>query len=80
MEIKSICQDDCDFSFYNYTSKIVNCSCDAKEMSLSFALMNINKTKLVKNFVDIKNIVNFNMLICYKNLFNKNGILLNKFP
>ena len=36
--------------------------------------MNIDKTKLLDNFINIKNIVNFNFLICYKNLFCKMGI------
>ena len=39
--------------------------------------MNINKTKLIKDFVDIKNIMNLNMLFCYKNLFTINGVLFN---
>ena len=40
--------------------------------------MNINKTKILdyvlNNFINIKNIVNFNFLACYKNLFCKMGI------
>ena len=31
--------------------------------------MNINKTKLYKNFVDIKNIANIKVMACYKELF-----------
>ena len=36
--------------------------------------MHINKTKLYKNFLDIKNIANVNILICYKNLLKKDGL------
>ena len=39
--------------------------------------MNINKTKLYENFVDIKNIANVNILGCYKTLFSKKGIRTN---
>jgi hypothetical protein len=39
--------------------------------------MNINKTKLIENFKDIKNAINLNILICYRNLFTKEGIISN---
>ena len=39
--------------------------------------MNINKTKLFKNFIDIKNIANINILKCYDVLFTKEGIIKN---
>ena len=74
---KIICQEDCDFSEYNYETLVAKCSCEVKKCSDSFADMNINKAKIFENFKNIKNIANFNFLICYKNLFNKNGILNN---
>ena len=76
-ENKTLCQEDCVLSDYNYTTKKVNCSCDVEETPLSFADMNIDKTKLYRNFVDINNIANVKILFCYKNLFNKNGIMYN---
>ena len=33
--------------------------------------------KLLDNFINIKNFMNFKFLICYKKLFNKDGILNN---
>ena len=39
--------------------------------------MKINITKLLENFIDFKNIANFNILICYKQLFTKEGIIKN---
>ena len=36
--------------------------------------MNINKAKILDNFKNIKNFINFNFLICYKKFFNKKGI------
>ena len=35
--------------------------------------MNINKTKLLDNFINIKNIANLYFLVCFENLFCKAG-------
>ena len=40
---KTVCQDDCNFVGYNYTTKKAKCSCKAKESSLNFADMKIDK-------------------------------------
>ena len=74
---KVICQEDCDFSGYDYDTFVAKCSCEVKERAESFADMKINKNKLLGNFKNIKNIINFRFLICYEKLFNKNGILNN---
>jgi hypothetical protein len=55
---KAVCQDDCQFSEYNYTIKNAKCSCNIKEVSNSVTDMNIDKAKLYENFVDINNIEN----------------------
>lgn len=39
--------------------------------------MKINKTKLYGNFIDIRNIANINILICYNELFTEKVILYN---
>ena len=74
---KIVCQEGCDFSEYNCDTYIAKCSCEVKESTPSIADMNINKAKLLENFKDIKNIVNFKFLICYKQLFNKKGFINN---
>ena len=74
---KTVCQEDCIFSQYNYKNQIAKCSCDVKESSSSFSDMHIDKAKLYKNFIDIKNIANINILVCYKVLFSKKGIIQN---
>ena len=71
---KAVCQDGCVFSDYDYETLRAKCSCEIKESSSSFALMNIDKDKLFGNFVNIKNIANFNILKCYKQLFSIKGI------
>ena len=70
---KIICQDGCDFSNYDYENKKAQCSCDVKESSDNYADMTIDKKKLFKNFIDIKNVANINLLKCYKSLFSKKG-------
>ena len=39
--------------------------------------MNINKTKLLENIKDIKSFLNFNLLLCYENLFKTMSIVYN---
>jgi len=39
--------------------------------------MTINTTKLYENFADFKNIVNLKILVCYKILFTKSGLVKN---
>ena len=39
--------------------------------------MKIDKSELYKNFINIKNIANINLLICYKILFTIEGLLNN---
>ena len=72
---KTVCQDECVFFDYNYTTKKANCSCKVKEMPLSFANMSINKMKLYEKFISIKKIANANLLVCYRKLFTKDGII-----
>ena len=74
---KVVCQDGCDFTGYDYDNCIAKCSCKVKESSSSVADMSIDKGKLLENFKDIKNIANFDFLICYKKLFKKEGFVNN---
>ena len=72
-----MCQDDCDFSDYNYTSQKAKCSCKVKKSSSSFGDMEINPNKLLDNFKNMKSYVNLNLLVCTKTLFSKRGISKN---
>ena len=73
----TICQEGCEFSDYNNQEFIANCSCKVKEYPLSLADMKINKEKLLENFRNIKNIANLNIILCYKKLFKKAGMINN---
>ena len=76
---KQICQEDCIFTKYDYTISQAICSCDVKESSSSVKdLMTIDKMKIaLKNFKNIKNLININFLVCYKKLFNIKGLIYN---
>ena len=74
---KTLCQDDCYLSYYDFDLNISKCSCKTKSSPLSFANMKINKTKLLENFKDIENVINIKILKCYSILFTKNIIINN---
>ena len=44
---KTLCQEECDFTDYNYDTIKANCSCKIKESNIN---INKNKTKLVESF------------------------------
>ena len=72
-----VCQDNCEFSDYNYEILKANCSCVAKGSPPFIADMNINKSNLLKNIRDIKKFANLNFLVCYKKLFIKDCLINN---
>ena len=74
---RAVCQEKCVFAEYNYTTKKAKCSCDAVETSSSLKNIKFDKSKLFENFIDIKNIANIHLLVCYKVLFSKKGIKKN---
>ena len=76
-ENKMVCQDDCEFDEYNNDAKKAKCSCEIKEMESIFDNIKINKTKLLENFADIKNIANIKIMKCYKLLIDKKEIIKN---
>ena len=75
---KTVCQEKCIFTEYNYTTQRAKCSCDIAESSSSFSKMKIDMSALIKNFIDIKNIANINLLACY-NIFLSIKKILNNY-
>ena len=74
---KAVCQENCVFSEYDNIFQKVKCTCDVPKSSDKFENIKIDKSKLLNNFIDIKNIANINFLLCYKVLFTKKGIINN---
>ena len=73
----TLCEEDCNFVDYDYKSEVAKCSCNIK-ISLPFIDDVIfDKQKLFNKFKDVKNIVNLNLLKCYKQVFNKENLKKN---
>ena len=72
----TVCQEKCIFSYYDYNLQKAICSCNLEDSSPSDYLV-INKTLLYDNFLDVNNIANINILVCYKVLFTSQGIIYN---
>ena len=74
---RTLCEEDCEFKGYNTNTKKVDCECPIKVNILTFSQINIDKNKLYDKFTDIRNIMNINLMKCYKLLFTKDGIVYN---
>ena len=74
---KTLCQENCFLTNYDYNINKARCSCEVIESSSKFENIKIDKEKLYKNFIDIKNIANVYFLLCYKVLFSKKGLIKN---
>ena len=70
----SLCESKCEYEGYDYSIKKSKCKCDIKVNISSISDIINNKDKLLHDFVDIKNFINFNILKCYKELFSLEGI------
>ena len=73
----SICEEDCDFTYYNEKHKKSICSCFTKLNMPLISEIKVDRQKLFSNFKDIRNIGNFKMLSCIKFFFLKNNIFKN---
>ena len=73
----SLCEEDCHYNNYDIETKKVTCECYIK---ISFPIISeivINKNKLMKKFMNIKETINLKIMKCYKLLFTKEGIATN---
>ena len=66
----TVCEEDCDFSDYDYDLGKAVCSCKVKTNSTAKIIgVTIDKEKLYNSFTDFKNIANVKVLKCYKLIF-----------
>ena len=73
----SLCEKNCDLINYNPDTKKVKCSCDIKVNIPSDYDIKFNKKDFFKNFVDINNIFNLNILKCYKKVLKIKKLIYN---
>ena len=72
-----LCEVNCNLNGYDSHNKRVECKCLIKIKFLSFSEIIIDKDKFLRNFIDIKNIINLYIMKCYNVLFTKKGIIKN---
>ena len=66
----TVCEENCKFNGYNYTTGKVSCSCNAQINPISkISDIVFDKNKLYESFTDFKNIANIKVLNCYKLIF-----------
>ena len=73
----SLCQINCDFKGYNNKTKKANCECNAKNKLPFDDIFNVDKDKLIKKFLNVKDIMNIDVVKCYKLIFYENGLQKN---
>ena len=74
----TVCEEDCTFTGYNYSTGKAICSCKVKTNSTVKVIgVTIDKDKLYQSFTNIKNIANINVLKCYNLIFTVNALKSN---
>ena len=65
----TLCEENCELIDYNYTNKKAKCSCDIKINITNIDKVKFDKDLFKKSFIDINNMMNLNVMKCYKNVF-----------
>ena len=73
---RSVCDEDCRLVGVDSTGERAECSCEINFNVPFVSQITIDKNKLYK-FINIKNIANFKMFVCYKLFFSAKGIKIN---
>ncbi len=73
----TLCEDGCSFNGYEAKTKKVECNCNIKKAMPKASEIKIDREKLKNNFINIKRIINLDIMKCYKKLFTKEGLLKN---
>ena len=73
----TVCEEKCKFVDYNYTKKKAKCSCEIKLNLPIIDEIKFNTDELYDSFTDIKNLLNLNLMKCFKILFILANIIKN---
>ena len=66
----SLCEINCEYKGYDINNKAAKCECGIKSIKNVFE----NKDHLLNEFINIKKIMNLDIIKCYKLLFNLKGL------
>ena len=73
----SLCEKNCEFKNFDFSNEKVECYCSVKNIFHSISDISNNKDKLWNDFINITNIMNINIMKCYKVLFTQKGLINN---
>ena len=73
----SVCEKDCTFKDYNFDTKKASCECFIKIKVPLMSEIEVNKNKFINDISNISNIINLDIVKCYKTLFTKEGLIKN---
>ena len=73
----SLCEKNCQYKNYDFKEKKVECDCFIKNNFIYDSKLSNYKELLLNNFTNLSNIMNINVIKCYKTLFTKEGLLNN---
>ena len=73
----SLCEENCDLIEYNPDKEKVKCSCNIKLNIPDDFDIKFNKKDFFKSFIDVKNIINLNVMKCYKTVLKLNSLINN---
>ena len=73
----TLCEENCNLINYNYTNEKVKCSCEVKTNINPNYDYKFNKNEFFKNFINIKNIANIDIIKCYKIVLNFKNLINN---
>ena len=73
----TLCEENCELIGYNYTKGKAKCSCGIKLSIPDNYDIKFNKEDFFKSFIDLKNIINLNILKCGKISLNINNLKKN---
>ena len=73
----SLCDEYCDYKGYDNETKLVKCECEIKINLPLISEISIDKSLLYKKIYSYKNIINLDIMKCYKVLLTKEGLKSN---
>ena len=74
---RSLCKTKCEYNGYDNDNKKVKCECEIKINIPLISEISFNKKELLNNFVNINNVINLEIMKCYKVIFSNEGLIKN---
>ena len=73
----SLCEINCTYLGYDHKNKKAKCECPIKTNFNFFLNEKIDVDKLLYKFINVKSLLNFDIVKCHNVLFSKNGLINN---